>query len=85
VKTTGAGVLAGRRVAAYPNPAGDRLHVEAPAGAAVELFDGSGRLRLRRRQANDRESLDVRFLPPGLYLVRVRTEYGVWSGKVVVH
>jgi len=83
IETTSIGQIADTRVAAYPNPVRELLRVEAPEGAYLELADLNGRILLRGEVNGGQSSLNTGPLPKGIYLLRVRTRAGSWSGKVV--
>lgn len=68
----------------YPNPANDILHisgVEEPA--QLQLFDLNGRVVIER-QWNPGEEIDITMLEKGIYLVRLETEEGSISKKVMI-
>lgn len=70
------------RVAVYPNPVSDKLHVESPS-AAFEILSLSGK-RMGRYEAGVHE-IDVRAYASGLYLLRFETADGsVWMEKLVI-
>ena len=61
-----------QRLIVYPNPATDRLTVEAEMlGGAVLLYDLLGRLVLRARLIAGKAVLDASQLQAGVYVVRV--------------
>lgn len=65
-----------RPLSVYPNPAGEKLYVNADKAfreASVSVSDVVGKeLIATASQAGDHLELDVRSLPPGVYLLRVR-------------
>jgi hypothetical protein len=63
-------------VRAYPNPAGDKLHVEHPLGSSLALYDASGRRFLRQKTLGERTEWDVSHWPRGLYFLRVSDGQG---------
>ncbi|RAK68347.1 T9SS type A sorting domain-containing protein [Hymenobacter edaphi] len=77
---------------AYPNPVADALTISAdlPAGSrvTVELLDALGRPVRQQPVALPggalRHTLDVRDLPAGLYLLRLRTPQGLSTSRSVV-
>lgn len=68
----------------YPNPAHDQLHLPAlPAGTAVQLIDGLGRVARTIRVAAG--SVSVQGLPAGLYQLRATDAQGrPRTGRVLV-
>lgn len=83
IETTGVGQIAGVRVAAYPNPVSEILTVEAPEGARLELADLNGRILLQQQLNDERSKVNTHHLPKGIYVIRLHTRKGSWSGKVV--
>ena len=75
----------------FPNPSNGRFQLsweEAPVSqrAFCSLFDVQGRLVWREeRQAAPRMNIDAAGLPPGFYLLELRSEGRRWVGKVVVN
>lgn len=84
VGTSGVGQIAGAPVAAYPNPATTDLTVEGPADARFELYDLEGRALLQGRLRASPEAIPIGHLPAGLYVLRLTTERGSWTDRVVV-
>ncbi|MBL0911073.1 MAG: T9SS type A sorting domain-containing protein [Bacteroidia bacterium] len=71
--------LAGK-VELFPNPASDRVNVRMPEAGKIfsmEILSAEGRvISLTRGTGSDVESVDVSFLRPGMYTLRVRTTDG---------
>ena len=66
----------------YPNPAGDRLHVESAAAVkSLTVVDMSGRELLTAPAGT--ADLNTASLPAGVYMLRVATEAGVSTQKFV--
>ena len=74
----------------YPNPADDKVFVEFyenSNGAVIELFDLYGRSRVTILHPPNQAlaEMDISALPPGIYVVRVKSGEKVQgTGKVVV-
>ena len=71
----------------YPNPAAERLTVEAKGqeGYRVSLYDLSGRKVLERDQLSGKAVLDVSGLRPGVYLIKLRdSQQGEIRQRVLV-
>lgn len=68
----------------WPNPADEELHLEADGITLVEVFDAQGRGVFSRRCNNDCRTLDIRPLPAGMYTVRITTNLGTRTQRVVV-
>jgi hypothetical protein len=59
------------QVKVSPNPAFDQVSIVAKAGGLLEVFDGSGNVKLRKKLAADRESVSIAGYRPGVYSVKV--------------
>lgn len=61
----------------YPNPATQLLTIEnAPPGTQLTVYDMAGRLVLQQQLKSREELIDVSFLTPGMYLVRMTNNEG---------
>lgn len=67
-----AGLSASARL--YPNPAADRVHIDAPEIGHVIISSFDGRIVL---QAYDSQELDIAGLPAGMYLVTIYNKKGM--------
>lgn len=88
----GTGEAQGQALLLYPNPAADWLTIVLPEGQGerlAELADATGRVVLRQALAGEatHSTLDLRGLPPGAYVLSVRTPDGsgqmLFRGQVV--
>jgi hypothetical protein len=70
-KSTSIGKFEVNVVSIYPNPATDKLYVEAAGMTQIEIIDMLGRTALRRTTSNTRESFEISSLKEGLYFVRI--------------
>ena len=68
----------------YPNPTDGELNLTADGITMVEVFDAAGMCVFSRRCNEDCRIIDIRPLPAGLYMVRVTTNLGIKTEKVVV-
>lgn len=66
-----------------PNPAKERLAVECEAGT-LRLVDLEGRAAMSMRLPGGRTELDVAALPRGIYLLRLVTDSGCVTRRVVL-
>lgn len=59
----------------FPNPANDQLKIEldetVPTGIEIQMLNPLGQICSRKIYQGNVETLDVQYLPPGLYFVRV--------------
>lgn len=66
---TGIDDLTGAAFAVFPNPATDRLHLEAPAGTICQLSDAQGRVLFQLTLDTGQQVLAVNPLAAGTYLL----------------
>ncbi len=69
----------------YPNPANDLLTIHCPENHIrnIYIFNTLGE-RLRVEQADgDQTTVDLRSLAPGLYMVRIETDNGIITQKLI--
>ena len=65
-------------VALYPNPAHDKVIIEAEGILNVKVYDLQGQCVIEKSVAPcDRLSLPIQNLSPGLYLVEIQTSHGI--------
>jgi hypothetical protein len=65
----------------YPNPVSDKLHVLLPDCADMEVLSIDGESIVQILGINNEQIIDVSNLPNGVYLLRVRSEKGVWVNE----
>jgi hypothetical protein len=65
----------------YPNPATDKLFItsEKQSMHQIEIIDLCGSVKLKKEINSMNASLDVSYLPAGLYLARITDESGIYS------
>ncbi|MBQ8704043.1 MAG: T9SS type A sorting domain-containing protein [Bacteroidales bacterium] len=68
----------------YPNPTDGELNLEADGITQVEVYNVSGVCVFSRRCNDDCRTIDIRPLPAGLYTVRIITNLGIKTERVVV-
>jgi glucose/arabinose dehydrogenase len=73
-------------IAIYPNPAKGMLTIHNSSGVAtLKLYDLKGRLlRQRLIGRNEVQQIPVRDLKNGLYLIRIQSEKGILTKKIVI-
>ena len=65
----------------YPNPASNELHIDNGADCVVSIFNLLGQEVLGKlRMTNNKETLDIRQLIPGVYVVEVDLTPALSSG-----
>ena len=72
------------RVKVYPNPANDRLAVEAEGISHVELYNTLGQRVVSQEAEGDHVEVDLQQAATGLYLLRVTTSEGIAVKRVTV-
>ena len=72
------------RVKVYPNPANDRLAVEAEGISYVELYNTLGQRVVSQEAEGDHVEVDLQQAATGLYLLRVTTSEGIAVKRVTV-
>lgn len=60
----------------YPNPAGSKVNLRCPEPGMVQVRDLTGKTVLQHRMTAGSETLDIRELTPGVYLVCLSDEQG---------
>jgi hypothetical protein len=77
-----------RKLKLYPNPAQNTVRFEVPDKnekvSQIEIFDLSGRLVISQSLNTLQAVIDVSDLRRGVYLVKAKTESGVYSQKLVL-
>lgn len=69
----------------YPNPGSDKIRVEGNNIQKIEIIDINGRLIVLKDVKNNNSTIiDVSNLSKGLYSVKVTTDKGYSTGKVVL-
>ncbi len=73
----------GIRVALYPNPAHDKVCIEAEDIRRVRLFDLQGQCIVEKSfDRNDRVEMPLSGLESKLYLIEIQTDYGIARRKL---
>jgi hypothetical protein len=80
-------ITASANIAIYPNPASDEITIALPAlqaQAQLTIMDVTGRIVLSNKSSRaDKCILNVQYLSAGAYLVEVRQNSAVYTGKFV--
>jgi hypothetical protein len=58
----------------YPNPIQNVLHIDHAAGCEMILLDTQGTIILSQKLSGDHETIDLSFLSPGEYLIKIANE-----------
>jgi ligand-binding sensor domain-containing protein len=73
-------------VKVFPNPVKDHFNIEIPAGmniSYIEIFTIQGNVIKSLKITNNQNSIDMRNLPGGIYIIRLHTDQGVVVKKMV--
>lgn len=71
-------------ISIYPNPANEQVTIEADHLCTIALFSPDGRMLLTRRMESPRESISLRGLQKGLYLIHLSGEKGSATRKIIL-
>jgi hypothetical protein len=72
-----------KNVSIYPNPASDKLFVEAPSGSEIEISNLQGQLLKIIYTEEGRSTINISDFSKGLYFVKVKNESGIAVKKFV--
>lgn len=89
VEISGLGINAvqtGGQIAVYPNPASNLTVVDGQGSiiSSLEVMDNLGRVILRQQPNAEKATLDVKGMAHGIYTIRVQTNKGLSTVKLVV-
>lgn len=84
---TGWGEIFTKNVRIFPNPVGNAIVIECKPGTSIhtaEIADLRGNTVFRSEIFSQQSlKLDVKPLPPGIYIVRIQTNKGILNEKIV--
>jgi len=71
----------------FPNPSEGLVHIltNLPAPHDISIFDLSGRLMLLETNASTDTMLHLTDWPPGVYIVKIKTNVGISLHKLIIH
>ena len=72
------------QVKVYPNPTQGRVTVEAEGMTQVEVYNSLGQSVLLKETSENQVAFDFQDAAPGLYLLRIKTENGIFSKHITV-
>ena len=67
----------------YPNPVKDMLHVTCDNLQQYEVFSLDGKLVKSMQTRNDEDVIDLSNLGSGIYLIRITTDKGVATRRII--
>lgn len=68
----------------YPNPASDFITVESMDNSVIEIYDLAGKVLIKASVNSNIESINVRDIESGIYLMRISNESGSSSHKIII-
>ncbi|OQX77860.1 MAG: hypothetical protein B6D61_06540 [Bacteroidetes bacterium 4484_249] len=84
--STNENIFKANKIKLFPNPANDYVNIELFSKANIsfiEIINLQGRIVKSQRVANNQNTVDVRDLSKGVYLIRMQTGEGVVMKKFI--
>ncbi|MDX1940401.1 MAG: T9SS type A sorting domain-containing protein [Saprospiraceae bacterium] len=73
-------------VKAFPNPTDGLLTLDnIPSNALLQIVDLSGKTHLIKKLSTTTPIVDLQHLARGLYVVKITSAEGIWTGKIVLN
>ena len=70
-------------VSFYPNPAAQKLKFNLKQDSEVEVYDNTGK-KVKRESIKENDEMTISDLPPGLYLVKMKTVKQAFTEKLII-
>ncbi len=81
--TTGTHDFPQQQITVYPNPTSKQIRINSGLQTGfAELLDLSGR-RVLHQQLRNNGTMDVSFLNPGIYILKLTSEVGIFQQKII--
>jgi hypothetical protein len=77
-------IMKSDKVKVFPNPASDKLIIETPSNAEIQLFDLSGRMVLNQTSRKKSHELNIQNLPNGIYILKIFNNTFSANQKLVI-
>ena len=71
-------------VKVYPNPMKDIVTIEADGMTQVLVYNALGQCLIQKEVAESKTTIDLQNMSGGLYLLRVKTEKGMFSKRITI-
>jgi hypothetical protein len=71
-------------VKVYPNPTKDIVTIEADGMTQVLVYNALGQCLIQKEVAENQTTIDLQNMSEGLYLLRVKTEKGLFSKRITI-
>jgi len=66
----------------YPNPANEKIFIEAPEGTNVEILNIYGKTIYNLSTMGTKTGFDISCFATGIYIIRVKTQKGISVTKL---
>jgi len=76
--------LTGQSISIYPNPASEYIMALTSGNGIIEIFDVTGKLVSQNTILKTSETIDIRGLEKGLYVVKVTSKENSFTEKLVI-
>jgi len=73
------------KVMVFPNPATDVIRISNADNAEVEIYNTIGSLMLKETAIGSSTSIDVSDLEKGTYFMRILSDNGIATSKIIIH
>jgi len=70
-------------IAVYPNPTDDKIEIESPQDANIEIINIQGQIIETLNTINTNTTIDVAKLSGGFYIIKVKTDKGTTVKKFI--
>ncbi|HPB24482.1 MAG TPA: T9SS type A sorting domain-containing protein [Bacteroidales bacterium] len=81
---TGMDEINGNSISLYPNPATDYIIANTSGTGLLEIVDITGKIVLRKNILKTSQTIDIRSLEKGMYIVKVTSEKNTFSEKLII-
>ena len=68
----------------YPNPTNGIIHIEAKNIQAIEIIDMTGKVVKQLQETSNKMQIDLSKIHKGIYLIKVKTEKGIVTKKIIL-
>jgi len=76
--------ITGKNISIYPNPASEYIMALTSGNGIIEIFDITGKLVSERNILKNSETIDIRGLEKGIYVVKVTSNENSFTEKLVI-
>ncbi len=78
-------IMAKHGISLYPNPVDNRLNykVSETSLEQISIADLTGKIHVKKHNIMENGTIDVSELKPGIYIIRIQSNKGVFTSKIV--